>query len=76
MYKCDRYVGKHFQLGLDLCGINDFIGYFSPGDEDVQLQSSEGGGVLKLAEVKRVRSLFPETWIWLEYDARQVCQES
>lgn len=24
----------------------------------------------QLAEVKRVRNLFPETWIWLEYNAR------
>ena len=29
-----------------------------------------GGGAPELAEVKRVRSLFPETWIWLEYDAK------
>ncbi|XP_073231989.1 CD109 antigen-like [Porites lutea] len=31
--------------------------------------SAAGGGTPKLAEVKRVRSLFPETWIWLEYNA-------
>lgn len=29
----------------------------------------KGGGTPQLAEVKRVRSLFPETWIWLEDDA-------
>lgn len=32
--------------------------------------TSNGGGAPKLAEVKRVRSLFPETWIWLDYDAK------
>ena len=30
----------------------------------------KGGGTPQLAEVKRVRSLFPETWIWLEDDAK------
>ena len=34
------------------------------------LTSAGGGGTPKLADVKRVRSLFPETWIWLEYNAR------
>ncbi|XP_078364931.1 CD109 antigen-like isoform X2 [Oculina patagonica] len=39
-------------------------------DSDVRIASADGGGAKpKLAEVKRVRSLFPETWIWLEYDA-------
>ena len=48
--------------------INGFVGCFS--QEDGEVQATEAGGVPKLAEVKRVRSLFPETWIWLEYDAR------
>lgn len=38
---------------------------------DVFLQAN-GNAVRtpQLAEVKRVRNLFPETWIWLEYNAR------
>lgn len=40
-------------------------------DGEIMLQENRnGGGAPKLAEVKRVRSLFPETWIWLEYDAK------
>ena len=41
---------------------------------DVQLEmfgfAPTAGSQPKLAEVERVRSLFPETWIWLEYNAR------
>ena len=41
-------------------------------DSGVPEIARAGGGAEtpKLAEVKRVRSLFPETWIWLEDDAR------
>ena len=40
-------------------------------DGEIMLKENRnGGGAPKLAEVKRVRSLFPETWIWLEYDAK------
>lgn len=41
----------------------------SADEETMFKANSNGGGAPKLAEVKRVRSLFPETWIWLEYDA-------
>ncbi|KAJ7374577.1 hypothetical protein OS493_004915 [Desmophyllum pertusum] len=43
----------------------------SPTDGNIMFKNSGsgGGGRPKLAEVKRVRSLFPETWIWLEFDA-------
>lgn len=40
-------------------------------DGEIMLKENRnGGGAPKLAEVKRVRSLFPETWIWLDYDAK------
>ena len=39
-------------------------------DSDVRERAGGGAETPKLAEVKRVRSLFPETWIWLEDDAR------
>ena len=34
------------------------------------MESAPEGRTPKLAAVKRVRRLFPETWIWLEYNAR------
>ena len=42
------------------------------GDGGRNLVRLKAGGAPKLAEVERVRSLFPETWIWLDFNARYV----
>lgn len=40
-------------------------------DEEIMFKvNSNGGGVFKFVEVKCVRSLFFEIWIWLEYDVK------
>ena len=46
--------------------------------ERFALAETAGANIPVLAEVKRVRSLFPETWIWLEYNARYTvsCNDS
>lgn len=62
-------VGSVLSYDLLCVTFNGFVGCFLLLDE-VQFALAGGGGVPELAEVKRVRSLFPETWIWLEYDAR------